>query len=242
MPAPGSPSDSEHSGGDPSALNAVVLGATGAVGGCLVQALLQSPHIGKVTTLGRRPLELDGFPSGRLVHRVVDVFEPAAYETHLAGHQAAFCTLGVGQPSKVTPEELYRVDVECAFRFASACRRKGVSHFTLMTAVGASSTSRTRYLRYKAGIEDKVRVLGFRRASFFRPSMLLTPANRYGLVQAVMLRLFPFIDPLLAGPLASLRSITVEALGRAMALNAGQPGSGAEILQWRDFQRILGRN
>ena len=65
-------------------------------------------------------VEIPGVPPDRLVSHVVDVFNPSAYESFLDGHAAAFCTLGVGQPSKVTREELYRVDVAAAADFASA--------------------------------------------------------------------------------------------------------------------------
>jgi uncharacterized protein YbjT (DUF2867 family) len=230
----------------PASIHAVVLGATGAVGTEVVRALLQSPRFGRVTTLGRRPFALPGAPSEKqekLVHHVVDVFDPSAYESLLDGHAAAFCTLGLGQPSKVTREELYRVDVAAAAGFASACKRRGISHFSLLTAVGANPQSRSFYLRCKGEVEEKVRAEGFPRASFFRPSMIMTPANRYGLVQAVFLAAYPCLDPLLLGPLRPFRSVKVEDLGKAMAVNAERTGSGpvpgAEILDWSAFRKVL---
>lgn len=221
-------------------MNAVVLGATGAVGTEVVRALLQSSRFQRVTTLGRRPLEIPGAPPERLVSHVVDVFDPSTYESFLDGHAAAFCTLGLGRPSKVTREELYRVDVAAAADFASACRRKGVAHFSLLTAVGANPRSRAYYLRCKGEVEAKVRAEGFPRASFFRPSMIMTPVNRYGLTQAIFLAAYPCLDPFLLGPLRPFRSIAVEDLGKAMAVNAEHAGSGAEILEWSGFRAVLG--
>jgi uncharacterized protein YbjT (DUF2867 family) len=227
-------------------MHAVVLGATGAVGTEVVRALLQSRRFGRVTTLGRRPFHIAGAASDRLVDHVVDVFNPAAYESHLDGHAAAFCTLGLGQPSKVTREELYRVDVAAAADFASACKRRGVAHFSLLTAVGADSKSPFFYLRCKGEVEEKVRAEGFSRASFFRPSMIMTPANRYGLAQALFLAAYPCLDPFLLGPLRSFRSVKVGDLGKAMAVNAERSGSGsvpeAEILEWSAFRAILARS
>jgi uncharacterized protein YbjT (DUF2867 family) len=226
----------------------VILGATGAVGTEVVRALLRarkdqgrarSVPFAQVTALVRRPFGIPDVPSERLASHIVDVFDPAAYEPYLAGHDTAFCTLGVGQPSKVTREELYRVDVAAAAAFAAACRRQGVSHFSLLTAVGADPGSRFHYLKYKGEAEQRVRAEGFSRASFFRPSMIMTPANRYGLTQAITLMAYPWLDPFLLGPLRPYRSIKVEDLGKAMAVNAERPGSGVEILDWSGFRAVL---
>lgn len=226
-----------------SPINAVVLGATGAVGTEVVRALLQSRRFGRVTTLGRRPFHIPGAAPEKLVHHVADVFDPRAYESLLEGHAAAFCTLGLGRPSKVTREELYRVDVAAAAGFASACKRRGVSHFSLLTAVGANPQSPSYYLRCKGEVEEKVRALGFPHTSFFRPSMIITPANRYGLVQAVLLAVYPCLDPFLLGSLRRFRSVKVGDLGKAMVLNAECPISGtvpkAEILEWSAFRAVL---
>src|SRR4051812_16804556 len=98
---------------------AVVMGATGAVGSQVVAALLRSRAF-DVATLGRRVLSVPG-----VTEHLVDVARPESYEPLLAGHDCAFCTLGIGQPSKVPAEELWRVDFTANLDFAAACRRQG---------------------------------------------------------------------------------------------------------------------
>ena len=49
----------------------------------------------------------------------------------------AFITMGVGAPSKVNYETLYKVDVTLPTQFAQACVNNGVKHVSLLTAVGA---------------------------------------------------------------------------------------------------------
>jgi uncharacterized protein YbjT (DUF2867 family) len=222
-------------------LSAVIAGSTGAVGGNVTAALLASARFEVIVSVGRRLME--NLPSSpRFSQHVVDMSDPSSYETLLTGYSCAFCTLGIGQASKVSREELYRVDVRMAIDFASACRRQGIRHFTLMTAVGANTRSKFYYVRIKGELEEKLIALGFARTSIFRPSMLLTPENRYGFTQGVMLRLFPIIQPLLFGPLRKFRGIRVEDLGRAMVTNAEQPASnpsGVEIFEWDDFEELL---
>jgi len=191
---------------------AVVLGATGAVGVELVKSLLASNQFERVTTLGRRALDLPNIPPENRVHEIVDVFTPASYEKYLAGHDTAFCTMGMGQPSKGTKEEFYRVDVTAPSEFGKECKRQGIEHFSLLTAVGTNIKSSSLYLRIKGEVEKNIRELGFKRTSFFRPSMIMTPTNRYGLLQGMPLALFPYLDHLLVGPLKAYRSIRVEDL------------------------------
>jgi len=222
----------------------VLLGATGAVGGEVLSALLASPAFGRVTALGRR--SVSGVASPKLAQQVVDIGNPATYEPLLAGHQTAICTLGVGEPSKMSREEFRRIDFDFVLDFARACKRQGVSHFSLLSSVGAKATSSVFYLRSKGELEAAITAVGFDRVSFFRPSMILTPTNRYGISQAIILKVWPVIGPLLRGPLRPYRGILVQDLGRAIAKNAEVAGRNAgagprvEVLTWRDFKRMPG--
>lgn len=219
----------------------VLLGATGAVGGQVLPALLASPAFERVTTVGRRVVP--GMVADKLEQYVIDPGAPSTYESLLAGHQTAICTLGVGEPSKMSKEDFRRIDFDYVLEFARACRRQGVSRFLLLSSVGAKATSPVFYLRSKGELEEAITALGFDRVSFFRPSMILTPTNRYGISQAIILKLWPWVGPLLIGPLRPYRGISVADLGRAIARHAESPFTGAnpahEILQWPDFKRLL---
>ena len=217
-----------------------MLGATGAVGANIVKALQQSSSYAAVTTLGRRPNpDLDS-ASGKITQHVVDIFDSHAYAPVLAGHTHAFCAFGIGQPSKSHPDEFQRVDIDAVLHFAAACHAQGVSHFSVMTSVGADPKSSIRYLKLKGELERDIAAMGFPRTSIFRPSMLITPNNRYGLMQGILLKVMPVLDPLLLGPWKRYRSITVSELGKAMVANAETVGLGVEILEWGDFKRTKG--
>lgn len=219
------------------AQRAVILGATGAVGGQALAALLASDYFSGVTAVGRRAVEVS---SPRLTQHSVELKDPDAYAGLLTGHTAAICTLGVGEPSKVTRAELWEVDVEHVMRFAAACRAQGVQRFGLMTAVGARVGARMDYLHMKGTLEARVEALGFARTSLFQPSMLLTPSNRYGVLQAVTLAVWPRLHWLMGGSLRKFRGIDVAALGRAMARDAerAEPG-GVTRYTWDEVQGLL---
>ncbi len=219
------------------ALNSVVmLGATGAVGGRVVQTLMGMSGIQRLSLLGRRPVE--GLAGEHIAQHSIDIFKPETYTAFLEGHQTAICTLGVGQPSKVSKADFVRIDRDAVLDFASACKQAGVRHFELLSSVGVSATSKSFYLRTKGELEDGLKSLGFERLSLFQPSMILTPTNRYGLSQAITLTVMPLLNPLLIGSLSKFRGIAVDRLGAAIAINIQHDGKGVETLHWRDFMAL----
>jgi uncharacterized protein YbjT (DUF2867 family) len=221
-------------------MKAVILGATGAVGTELTKALIQMPQINSIVLLGRRlhPLA-DITKSSKVQQYLVDVFDPQTYVSHLSGRDLAFNTFGIGQPSKFTREEFIRADLDAALEFAKACRHQGIRHFTSLGAVGSTSKSSIFYVQIKGKLEDSLVELKFPRLSLIRPSNIITPTNRYGFTQALVLALHPKIDPLLLGSLKKYRSIPIETLGRAMARNVLSPSNqSVERLEWPELQRL----
>lgn len=222
-------------------MKVVVLGSTGAVGTELVRALIAAPRVEAVTLLVRRP---HGDPtvrgSKKVAEAVVDVFDPASYRAHVAGHDSAFSTFGVGEPSKISKEEFVRVDADAVKAFAKECKAAGVGHFSSLGSVGAHRKSKVFYLRIKGQLEQSLVEMRFPRLSLFQPSMILTPTNRYGISQGILLKVYPWLDPLFPGPLAKFRGVRVEDLGRAMAQNALLEATApVETLTWKDFRRVL---
>lgn len=218
-------------------MRVVTFGSSGAVGGNVLATLQSMPEILAVTALVRKPLQ--GVASDKLNERIVDVLSPSSYAQHLKNHDAAICTLGVGQPTKTPRDEFKKIDYDTVLTFATACKLAGIQHFELLGSVAANPKSSNFYLKSKGELREAIAALGFPRFSIFQPSMLLTKSNRYDAMQGVMLATWPAISKLLVGGLDKYRGITVENLGRAMAHNLTRKSQGTEILHWRDFQPLL---
>ncbi|MCH9685908.1 MAG: NAD(P)H-binding protein [Deltaproteobacteria bacterium] len=214
-----------------------MLGATGAVGSRAAAAVARDPDVERLTTIGRRPVE--GLEGDFVSQHTADIFDPSSYRDVLAGHRTAICTLGVGEPSKVDKEQFVKIDKLAVLDFATECKRAGVQHFQLLSSVGVDPESRSFFLRCKGELEDGLKALGFERLSLFHPSMILTPTNRYGVSQAIVLRVWPLLKFALVGPLRKYRGIAVETLGHAFAANVRTTGAGVETLEW-DEVRALG--
>jgi uncharacterized protein YbjT (DUF2867 family) len=217
-------------------LSVVMMGATGAVGQQVVVALQANLALQKLTLLSRRPLA--DITSPAIEQHTVDVLNPQSYQHLLSGHHAAVCTLGVGQPSVVGKEEFIRVDKDCVLAFATASKQAGITHFELLNAVAADAKAGSLYLRTKGELCDALIALGFERLSIFAPSMILTPTNRYGISQALMLAVWPKLNPILSGGWSKYRGVRVETLGAAIAANLSTKGGGVEQLHWQHFMAL----
>ena len=217
-------------------LKIVMLGATGAVGSEVVNALSGEPRLEKLTLLGRR--ELPGLSQKNIEQHCIDVMKPDSYQALTNGHQCAICTLGIGEPSKASKEDFLRIDKQAVLDFATLCRQSGVEHFQLLSSVGADAQSRSFYLRSKGELNEALRALNFKRLSLFQPSMIITPHNRYGVSQAVTLAVWPTLSRVMLGPLSKLRGIAVSDLGTAIANNCLLERKGSETLHWKEIMAL----
>jgi len=219
---------------------AIVLGATGAVGSALTRELLASRAWESVTIVTRRPTAVFRDAPGveKLTAHVVEMSRVEEGAARLAeGTHAAFCTMGLGQPSKASREQFWQVDVEQSTAFARACRAAGVRHYSLLSSVGADPDARSYYLRVKGTAESRAQALGFDRVSFFQPCLLATREIRYGVRDRLMQALYPKISWMLP---SRFHEVRVEDLGRAMRLNAEAASARAvERLTYADVVRLL---
>ena len=221
----------------PNQQSIVILGASGAVGTETLNTLLKLKNIKQITLLGRNPIS--NINLDFVKQHKISISDTNSYSEYLEGHTTAICTLGIGEPSSVSKEELIRIDKTAVLDFATACKKAGVTHFELLASVGLNHKSKSFYLRTKGELVEALKELNFERLSVFQPSMIITPTNRYGISQALTLKVWPHLNPILIGGLKKYRGISVNYLGQAIAKNVFIKGEAYEILQWNEFKSII---
>lgn len=213
--------------------NLLLAGATGLVGGMALGRLLEAGRrepwqvfaptrraLG-VTHPRLQPIEVDpGTPAGLAqVERILvgqgvrlDCFICAIGGTlKVAGSQAAFAA----------------IDRDLVLALAGVARRHGARQAIVVSSVGAAANSPSFYLRVKGEMESGIEKLGFERADFLQPGLLLgerTGAARPG--ERIAQILNPLLNPLLLGSLRRYRAIRAETVAAALAALAGRKGSG----------------
>ncbi len=124
---------------------AMLLGATGNVGGHILHLLVQSPLCERVIVITRRDVaELANAKVQQVVVNMDRLEEELA--PHARDVDIALAAFGVGKGSaKMADAEVRKIEITYPTAFASAARAGGARVLAMMTAVGANSQSSTRY-------------------------------------------------------------------------------------------------
>lgn len=195
-------------------MKALLVGATGLVGGFVLARLLAHPEYSNVELWVRRELPLR---APKLIQRVVDFSNLPSQRVH-ADH--VFCCLGT-TIAKAGSEAAFReVDHDYPLALARLARSGGSRKFLMVSALGADRTSSVFYNRVKGEVENAITALELPAVWFFRPSLLLGPRqeNRRGeRIGAVIGKL---VAPLLVGGLRKYRPIHVDTVAAAMVYAA----------------------
>jgi uncharacterized protein YbjT (DUF2867 family) len=145
---------------------ALLVGATGLVGSCLLQRLLDETTYSNVTVWARRPLALRG-PGLK-----VETFDFDRLGSHKVEADHVFCCLGTTMKHARSEQAFRRVDYDYPLALAKAAAKGGATRLLVVSALGANPASRIFYNRVKGEMEAAVAAAGVRRTIFFRPSLL----------------------------------------------------------------------
>jgi uncharacterized protein YbjT (DUF2867 family) len=144
----------------------LLAGATGLVGGQILQALLADASVAEVHALGRRALAIR---HPKLQSHVVEFHRlpllPSVDEVYLA--------LGTTMGTAGTRKAFREVDLKANLAAARAGFVAGARRMALVSAVGADSHSRVFYTRVKGELEDALARMNLAALVIARPSLLL---------------------------------------------------------------------
>ena len=195
----------------------LVVGATGLVGGEILDRLAADEGVAEVRALVRRSLDRWA-PTSKVRELVADFDTLDAHPDWFRVDQV-MCALGTTIRKAGSREAFRRVDFDFPFAVARLAHAQGARHFLLVSAVGADARSRIFYSRVKGELEDAVRAVGYTAVTIARPSVLIGARNELRVGELVMKRLghlFPAAwKPVYARQVAS-------ALARAA--REGKPG------------------
>jgi len=150
--------------------SALIVGASGLVGGECLRLLLRDPRYAQVTVVTRRPL------GAAAAHRkareiVVDFDRLEALRADLRAEHV-FCALGTTIGKAGSKARFRQVDFEYPRRLAELTLANGARHLSLVSALGASTSSAFFYSRVKGELEDTLRAMGWPGLCLVRPSVI----------------------------------------------------------------------
>ena len=219
---------------------AVLLGASGNVGGRILQLLVQSPLCQRVIVVTRRHVaELANPKVQQLVVNMDKLEEELA--PHAWGVDLALAAFGVGKGSaKMADDEVRKIEIIYPTAFASAAKAGGARVLAMMTAVGADPRSSHKYLRNMGDKEEKSRELEFDFLGLYRPSVILGNSNTPSALGFVM-PLFHWAMPsryhaIHKNDLARAMVAQSEQAFVALAHGRGLAAPAVKVLEYREMQ------
>lgn len=201
---------------------ALLVGASGLVGGELLNILLTSEEYSKVIVLGRRPVGLEHL---KLEEIIVD-FE------HLDRHKdcfhvdVVFCCLGTTIKKAKTKEAFKKVDVDYVLEIANMAKQMKVEKFLIISSMGADSKSLVFYSKMKGLVEESLKDIGFDSLHIFRPSLLLGQRREVRSGESAAAFLSQGLSFLFSGPLGKYKPIQAKVVANGMYKAAQRESNG----------------
>ncbi|ASR49270.1 nucleoside-diphosphate sugar epimerase [Paenibacillus kribbensis] len=215
---------------------AVVVGATGLVGGYVVRELLVQKEYNRVMVMGRRPLEIK---HPKLEQALIDWKQPQKAAFAFEGADDVFCCLGTTMKKAGSREQFRRVDLDYPVQTARLGKEAGAMQMLAISAMGADPDSRVFYNRTKGEAEEALAAIGLPALHLFRPSLILGARPERRLGEAVAAVVMKALDGMMTGKLAPYRAIPASVIARAMVRIALAQASGVHIYP-NDIIRVIG--
>src|SRR5450755_1232066 len=162
--------------------SAIVLGATGNVGGRIVQLLIKNPLCEKVVVVTRRKTDVFADPKVSEVVVNMDRLEEEV-APHAQGVDVALAAFGVGKGSAKMPEdEVRKIEIAYPQAFCRAAKAGGARVCGVMTAAGADPEAGMKYAKIIGEKERAVESVKFDSSECtVPPSFSATPTRRASL-------------------------------------------------------------
>ena len=187
-------------------LHALVLGATGATGKEMVKLLLEDSNFSKVSLFVRRKIHIE---HKKLTIHKIDFSRLNEY-TSLVKGDILFSALGTTKKEAGSKKAQFLVDYTYQYKFAKIASENSVSHYSLVSSIGANKHSFFFYPKTKGALEYSVKSLSFNKIHIFQPPSLIRQPELIRLGEKYSINLLQVINKL--GFLRSLKPLLVKDL------------------------------
>ena len=191
-------------------IHALVLGATGATGQELVKLLLKNSDFSKVSVFVRRPINME---HEKLTVHKVDFSMLNNYKDLVSG-DIFFSALGTTRKDAGSKKEQYLVDYTYQYEFAKMASENRVSHYSLVSSVGANDKSYFFYPRIKGDLEESIKRLNFNKIHIFQPPSLIRQTELIRDGEKISLKILSILNKI--GVLRSFKPLSVTDLAIKM--------------------------
>lgn len=202
---------------------AAIIGATGLIGGHILQQLTNDESVEEIRVVVRRPMQAS---CPRIKVIPISFSDTDALRDALSGCDSVFCAIGTTRKKTPNLEEYRKIDYDIPVTAARLSAEAGVRSFHLVSSVGANSKSSNFYLKIKGDTEEAVQQSGLAGLGIYRPSLLLGNRKEVRIAERISTWIMPFITFLFPSNYKPIQASTVAS---AMIRDAKNKISGCKI-------------
>ena len=192
--------------------SALLVGATGMVGGYVLKELLKEEAYERVHVVTRRSIEKD---HGKLREHLIDFNE---LESALGEIEADHVYIAIGTTiSKAKSKEAFKeVDLEYPYKIADIMHERGAKKLAVVSALGADVESNFFYSRVKGEMEEKITGIPYKGTYLLRPALLLGPRKEFRFGEKMGEVANAIFKPVMLGSLERYKGIKASHVARTM--------------------------
>ena len=206
----------------------IIAGSTGLIGRNVLEALCNKQE--SVIALTRRPIS--DLPTN--ANQLVIDFDSFEENGSLPPCNNVFICLGTTIKKAGSQENFRKVDVGYCLSIAKKAKKSGAESLSLVSSIGADSTSKNFYLKTKGELEEAIQELQFSVLNIYRPSFLVGQRSEKRLSEIVLLKFAKVMDFFLVGSASKYRSVKAELLAKTMVSRIDSK-SGVNYFYFDDF-------
>ena len=188
----------------------IIAGSTGLIGGNVIKVLSTKKQ--SVIALTRR--SIPNLPP-EITEMIID-FEAFEKNGSLPSCNNIFICLGTTIKTAGSKENFKKVDINYCLSIAKKAKEAGAETLSLISSIGANSSSKNFYLKTKGELEEALQELGFLTVNIFRPSFLVGERSEKRLAEKIAIKLAKILDLFLIGPARKYKSVKAESLAKTM--------------------------
>ncbi|MEL6865618.1 MAG: NAD(P)H-binding protein [Bacteroidota bacterium] len=214
--------------------NILLTGGSGMVGGIILREALQSDEVGRVTSIGRKPLGVQHEKLMEVIHS--DFMDYRKIMDYFKDQDAALFCIGA-YTGQVSDELFKRITLDFVKVFADALHTHSPkATFCLLSGNGADQSEKSfiSFARYKGMAENYLIAKEFEELYLFRPAYIYPVEKRKepNLTYRISRSLYPLIKAIYPQG-----AITSERLAKAM-LQAALTGAKQMVLENEDIKEL----
>jgi nucleoside-diphosphate-sugar epimerase len=215
-------------------MKAIIIGATGLVGGFILKEVLNDNYFSEVRIFVRRPT---GIINSKLKEIVSPMIDFTFLSSEIQG-DVLFNALGTTIKQARSQTEQQRIDRDMPIAFAQFASGNGAKMMLNVSSVGASMKGGF-YLKTKAEMENGTEKFFPQAIYHFRPSFLTGKRQEFRLAEKIASVAMKVIDPVLTGSSKKYRSMPADKLAKAMVNVCKNPAANPNVLCYTEIMMSI---